>query len=77
MPDVWKIMVPHIVHFFLWLLSKNKLLTRDNLDKRRKLEDRTCLFCKGQEFVHHLFFDCVVAKTVLTSCFRVSLFPNW
>jgi hypothetical protein len=56
---VWKIMVPPRVHFFLWLLSKNKLLARDNLDKRRKLEDRTCLFC---EEVHHLFFCCVVAK---------------
>jgi hypothetical protein len=51
------------IHFFLWLLSKNKLLTRDNLDKKkRKVEDKTCLFCEELESVHHLFFECVVAK---------------
>jgi hypothetical protein len=33
-PSVWKLTVPPRVHFFLWLLSKNKLLTRDNLEKR-------------------------------------------
>jgi hypothetical protein len=25
--DVWKIIVPPRIHFFLWLLSKNKLLS--------------------------------------------------
>jgi hypothetical protein len=29
LPVVWKLVVPHRIHFFLWLLSKNKLLTRD------------------------------------------------
>jgi hypothetical protein len=48
--------------FFLWLLSKNKLLTSDNLDKRRKLENKTYLFCEEHESLHHLLFDCVVAK---------------
>jgi hypothetical protein len=33
-PAVWSLKVPPRVHFFLWLLSKNKLLTRDNLEKR-------------------------------------------
>ena len=28
---VWGIKVPPRVHFFLWLLSKNTVLTRDNL----------------------------------------------
>jgi hypothetical protein len=57
-------MIPPRGHFFLCLLSKNKLLTRDNLDKRRELDDKTSLFCEEQESVHHLFFDCVVAKQV-------------
>jgi hypothetical protein len=48
--------------FFLWLVSNNKLLTRDNLDKMRKVEDLTCLFCKEKEHVHHLLFECVVAR---------------
>jgi hypothetical protein len=30
---------PPRVHFFLWLLSHNKLLTRDNRSKRMKVDD--------------------------------------
>jgi hypothetical protein len=33
-PAVWKINVPPKIHFFLWLLSHNKLATIDNLNKR-------------------------------------------
>jgi hypothetical protein len=47
---------------FLWLLINNRVLTRDNLAKRRKVEDKTCLFCAKKETCQHLFFDCVVAK---------------
>jgi hypothetical protein len=28
-PLVWSLMIPPRVHFFLWLVSKNKLLTRE------------------------------------------------
>jgi hypothetical protein len=52
------------VHFFLWLLSQNRLLTRDNLQKRRVVDDPTCLFCSKQEFICHLFFECIVAVSV-------------
>ena len=44
-PSLWSIKVPPRVHYFLWLLSKNKILTRDNLGKRMKVEDGSCLFC--------------------------------
>jgi len=43
-PTVWKLKIPPRVHFFLCLLSKNKLLTRDNLGITRELEDKSCLF---------------------------------
>jgi hypothetical protein len=62
--SVWKLKIPPKVQIFLWLLSKNKLLTRTNLAKRRKLEDLSCLFCSETETVHHLFFDCCVANGV-------------
>lgn len=39
---VWHIKISPRVHYFLWLISKNKVLTRDNLSKRRKVEDETC-----------------------------------
>jgi hypothetical protein len=60
-PAVWKLIVLPRIHFFLWLLSKNKLLTRDNLEKRRNLDNASCLLCSEKEFVTHLFFDCIVA----------------
>jgi hypothetical protein len=61
-PAVWSIKVPPRVFFFLWLLVNNRTLTRDNLGKRKKIDDRSCLLCKEEESVQHLFFDCVVAK---------------
>jgi hypothetical protein len=60
--SIWDIRVPPRVQYFIWLLSKNRLLTRDNLGKRRKVDDSTCLFCEEHESIQHLFFDCVVAK---------------
>lgn len=59
---LWDLKIPPRVHIFLWLLSKNKILTRDNLAKRQKLEVETCLFCNDKETVQHLFFDRVVAQ---------------
>jgi hypothetical protein len=61
-PTVWKIMVPPRVHFFLWLVSKNKILTRNNLAKRQSVVDMSCLFCAENETVCHLLYDCVVAR---------------
>jgi hypothetical protein len=61
-PLVWKLYVPSRLHIFLLLLAKNKVLTRDNLAKRKKLDDLSCLFCTESESVSHLFFDCCVAQ---------------
>jgi hypothetical protein len=59
---MWKIKVPPRIHIFLWLLANNKVLTRDNLAKRRNVDDKTCLICKEYETVYRLFFDCCVAQ---------------
>ena len=70
---IWDLKIPPRVQYHLWLMSKNRLLTRDNLNKRKKVEDLTCLFCEEQETVHHLFFDCVVVKqlwSVLANIFH-------
>jgi hypothetical protein len=61
-PAVWKLLVSPRVHFFLWLMSHNKLLTRDNLAKRIKIDDPSCLFCGEDESIDHVFFECVVAR---------------
>jgi hypothetical protein len=49
--------VPSRIHIFLWLLANNKTLTRDNLAKRKELNDKTCLFCAEYELVRHLFYE--------------------
>jgi hypothetical protein len=54
LPIVWKL-VALPIHFFLWLLFKNKLLTRGNLEKRKNIDDPTCLFCSDKESIHYLF----------------------
>jgi hypothetical protein len=52
---MWKLVVPSRIHIFLWLLANNKILTRTNLAKRKKMDDMSCLFCNEQEDVGHLF----------------------
>jgi 5-methylcytosine-specific restriction endonuclease McrA len=59
---MWKINVPPKLHVFLWLLANEKVLTRDNLAKRRQVDDLTCLYCNDTESVKHVFFECCVAK---------------
>ena len=63
MQAVWKLKIPPRVQFFLWLLSSNRVLTRDNVAKRKEVADPSCLFCAENESVTHLFFHCV-AKNV-------------
>ena len=61
---VWKLRVPPKIHVFLWLLSKNKLMTRDNLRKRHIIKPLDCVYCLEQESCSHLFFECIVAKHI-------------
>jgi hypothetical protein len=61
-PVVWKIKVPPRIHVFLCLVANNKFLTRDNLAKRKSLDDLSCLFYCENETASHLFFYCCVAK---------------
>ena len=43
-PALWKLNVPPRVHVFLWLLSHNKIMTKDNLRKRQIIKLEECLF---------------------------------
>ena len=56
--------VPSNIHVFLWLIYYNKSLTRDNLAKRRQVDDMSCVFCSEPETIQHLFFDCIVGRHV-------------
>jgi hypothetical protein len=41
---VWSLIIPPRVQFFLWLMSKDKIPTRDNLGKRRNVDDPPACF---------------------------------
>lgn len=75
-PAIWGLKITPRVHFFLWLLTQNKVLTKDNVSKRKQVEDRRCLFCCEEESAQHLFFECVVAKQMwicISDCLDVNL----
>jgi hypothetical protein len=64
LPAVWDLKIPPRIQIFLWLLSQNKIMTRDNLRRRGIPKPMECSFCREFESVQHLFFDCIVARQV-------------
>jgi hypothetical protein len=72
---MWKIHVPPRIHVFLWLVANNKILTRDNLAKRRVMDDRSCVFCSESETVLHLLYECCVARTLWGIVFEIVGLP--
>jgi hypothetical protein len=77
---VWKLKIPPRVHFFLWLLLKNKTLTRDNLQKKKQIPSKNCLFCDEIETCKHMFFECVTASRMwgeISHCAGVELGNNF
>uniref|UniRef100_A0A8I6XRD0 Reverse transcriptase zinc-binding domain-containing protein n=1 Tax=Hordeum vulgare subsp. vulgare TaxID=112509 RepID=A0A8I6XRD0_HORVV len=67
---LWKTLCPRKIHVFLWLCLYNKVLTRDNVAKRKTLDDNTCLFCNEVESVQHMFFDCVNSNLIWSVIFK-------
>lgn len=68
---LWQIKVPLKVRIFIWLVIKNKILTKDNLYKKGwRKGDIKCQFCDNIETVQHLFFECPLAKFLwnIVSC---------
>jgi len=65
--DVWHKQAPLKVSLFAWRLLRNRLLTKDNLVRRRVLgiDDNVCIGgCGSQETASHLFFDCDTFSSV-------------
>jgi hypothetical protein len=62
-------------YMFLWLFANNKVLTRDNLAKRRRIDDMSCLFCNEPKTVCHLFFNCCVAQAIWYDIHDMTSFP--
>ena len=71
LPSLWDLKIPPRVQVFLWLFSQNKIMTRDNLRKRGIPKKLECEMCTEIETVYHLFFECVVAKSLWDDVFSI------
>jgi hypothetical protein len=76
---IWRGKIPEKIKIFLWLISNGAILTRDNLVKRNRQGDPSCVFCDNEETISHLFFQCPVARAiwlVVAKCFGASNIPT-
>lgn len=76
---IWKGKIPPKIKFFMWLLTNDAILTRDNLLKRKWMGDACCLFCDSDENIAHLFFQCPIAKviwSIVAKCFGANNIPS-
>ena len=62
--EIWKAKIPLKIKIWMWLISKNAILTKDNLIKRNWRGDKYCAFCSQEESIQHLMFDCPMASYV-------------
>jgi hypothetical protein len=61
---LWKSKLPQKIKNFIWLVVRNKILTKDNLKNRNWKGSQECFFCGGDESIDHLFFHCPIARYV-------------
>jgi hypothetical protein len=78
MPDIWRdlwnLKIPSKVKLFAWRACQNLLPTRDNLYKRKVIQDPVCPCCGLEvETIIHSLWSCSAAKDVWgdnLSCFQ-------
>ncbi|XP_050255150.1 uncharacterized protein LOC126701050 [Quercus robur] len=57
--SIWKIKVPRKIKHFIWKACSNSLPTKENLLKRKIVQDSVCQRCSnGSEDVVHLLWSC-------------------
>jgi hypothetical protein len=70
--SVWKAKVPTRVAFFSWTATLGRILTIDNLRKRRVLIIDWCCMCKSDgESVNHLLLHCPLAQDLWNLVFTL------
>ena len=67
---LWKFHILNKIKFFLWRVCSNALPTKDNLKKRKILEDGRCSACLlDQETTFHALWSCETLKEIWNPCF--------
>jgi zinc-binding in reverse transcriptase len=56
--SIWNTKMPLKIQFFLWLVKRNKILTKVNLKKKGWLDSTQCVFCSAEESSDHLSVTC-------------------
>ncbi|XP_078175205.1 uncharacterized protein LOC144568710 [Carex rostrata] len=60
----WNLPVPPKIRIFMWLVSHNTILTKDNLAIKGWVGDPKCQFCLHNESIDHLFITCTLAQQI-------------
>ena len=70
--SIWKVQVPTRIAFFTWIAALGKILTIDNLRKRKVLILDWCCMCKSNgESVNHLLLHCPITRDLWDMVFSL------
>lgn len=62
---IWKWRIPNAARMFLWRACSNILQTKDNLKRRRVVQEDICFICnRFVETAKHSLWDCPAAQDV-------------
>jgi hypothetical protein len=53
---IWNAKIPLKIRIFMWLVSHDAILTKDNLIKQKWNGNSSCAFCTEKKDGQHLFF---------------------
>jgi hypothetical protein len=66
---IWRLRIPNTTKTFLWKACSNILPTKQNLEKRRVVDNDGCNLCNGEtESVVHALWTCPAAQDVWGIC---------
>jgi hypothetical protein len=58
---IWKAKIPQRIRVFMWMILKNKILSKENLKRKNWQGNVNCDWCGCLETTKHIFHDCQVA----------------